>query len=254
LQALIKTDVTHFTEIVSMKKRDGELILFWLLPALGLTWVVAYLLFPGFRPPMGPEWSAEEVAAFYRNPDNNLLTRISMVPFNWFCVGSIPFLALIAMQVNRMAHSTPIWSCTYVGCMAGGPTLLFTADLFWLLAAYRPERDPALTQMFNDVAWMAFSSQAWFLVAQCVFLAVAIYQDHQQQPVFRPWVAHFNLLIAAAVMPATFAVVELNGPLAWDGALGFWLKNAAVVTWFVVMLVVVGATLYAKRRQEGFAQ
>jgi hypothetical protein len=138
--------------------------------------------------------------------------------------------------------------------MAGGPTLLFTADLFWLLAAYRPERDPALTLMFNEIAWMAFSSQAWFLAAQCLFLAVAIYQDHQERPVFKPWVAHFNLLIAAAVTPATFAVVEMTGPLAWDGALGFWLKNAATITWFVVMIVVVGTTLYEQRSQRRFAQ
>jgi hypothetical protein len=123
-----------------------------------------------------------------------------------------------------------------------------------LLAAFRPERDPTLTLMFNEIAWMTFSSQPWFLAAQCIFLAVAIYQDHQERPVFKPWVAHFNLLIAVAVTPATLAVVELSGPLAWDGALGFWLKNAATATWLVVMIAVMGTTLYENRRQHALAQ
>ncbi|MET0385548.1 MAG: hypothetical protein ABW321_06300 [Polyangiales bacterium] len=230
---------------------DGELILFWLLPALGVTWLAACVIFPGFSPPMSPTWSAEAVAAFYRDPSHTASIRISMVLFNWFCVGMIPFLALLITQIHRMAHHTPIWSYAYIGCMAGGPTLLFTADLFWLVAAFRPERAPALTQMYNDIAWVAFAAQAGFLVAQCVFLAVAIYLDHQARPIFKKWVAHFNLLTAAALAPATFSAVTLSGPIAWDGVLSFWVKNGAVVTWFAVMTVVLGKTLYAQRRPAG---
>lgn len=232
-----------------MKKGDGELILFWLLPVLGVTWIAACWMFPGFNPPMSPTLSAEEVAAFYRDPHNTLLTKISMVLFNWFCVGMIPFLALIITQIHRMAHHSPIWQFAYIGCMAGGPTLLFTADLFWLVAAFRPERDAALTQMYNDIAWVTFSAQAGFLVAQCIFLAVAIYLDHQPKKVFKTWVAHFNLLVAAAIAPATFSAVTLSGPIAWNGIASFWIKNGAVASWFVVMTMVLGTTLYAQRRE-----
>lgn len=236
-----------------MKKGDGELILFWLLPVLGVTWIAAYLLFPGFNPPISPTSSAEDVAALYRDPTNNTLTKISMVLFNWFCVGMIPFLALIVTQIHKMAHHTPIWSFAFIGCMAGGPTLLFTADLFWLVAAFRPEREPALTQMYNDIAWVTFAAQAGFLVAQCIFLAVAIYLDRQPKPIFKTWVAHFNLLVAAAVLPATFSAVTSSGPIAWNGLASFWLKNGAVATWFAVMTVVMGTTLYAQRREQAVA-
>lgn len=237
-----------------MKKGDGEIILFWLLPAFGVTWIAAYLLFPGFGPPMSPTMSADDVARFYRDPHNTTLIRVSMVLFNWFCVGMIPFLSLIITQIHRMAHRTPIWSFANIGCMAGGPTMLFTADLFWLLAAYRPEREPTLTQMYNDIAWISFSAQAGFVVGQCVFLAIAIYLDRQMRPVFKTWVAHFNLLVAAALAPATFAAVSLTGPIAWNGLLSFWVKNAALVVWFIVMLIVVGKTLYAQRAEEGLAR
>jgi hypothetical protein len=231
-----------------MTKGDGELILFWLLPILGATWIIVFLMFPGFSPPMSPTLSADAVAAFYRDPHNTTVIRYSMVVFNWFSIGMIPFLALIATQIHRMAHHTPIWSYAFLGCIAGGPTLLFTADLFWLLAAFRPERDPGLTQMYNDIAWISFTGQVGFIVAQCLFLALAIYLDRQARPVFKGWVAHFNLLIAAALAPAAFTALYLEGPLAWDGFVSFWVRNAAIAVWLFVMTLVLGKNLYGQRR------
>lgn len=233
-----------------MKTNNGELILFWTMPVLGLGWIAAYWIFPGFRPPMSPTTSAADVAAFYRDDHNSTLIRTSMILFNWLCVGMVPFMALVVTQIHRMAHHTPIWSYAYLGCIAGGPTLLFTADLFWLMAAFRPERDPSLTQLYNDIAWVTFSAQTGFMVAQCVFLAAAIYLDQQVRPVFESWVAHFNLLTAAALAPATFSITTLTGPLAWNGILSFWVKNAALAGWFVVMTLVLGKTLYAQRHEE----
>jgi hypothetical protein len=236
-----------------MKQTDGELILFWTLPVLGVIWVSAFLLFPGFVHPMSPSMSAEQVAAFYRNPDNLPLIRWSMILFNWFGVGMIPILALIVMQIRRMAHHTAIFSYCYLGCLTGGPTLFFLADLFWLLAAFRPERDARLTQLFNDLAWVTFIGQVGFLIAQSVFLALAIYLDRQPRPIFKPWVAHFNLLIAAALAPASFVGLALSGPLAWDGLLSFWVRNSAIGLWIVVMAFVLHAAIDRRRSEGGLA-
>lgn len=238
----------------NMKSSDGELILLWLMPAFGMLWIFAFLFFPGFVHPLPPTLSAEQVAAFYRDPDNLPRIRASMIVFNWFGVGMIPFLALLVMQVRRMAHRTPIFAYCYYGCLTGGPVIFFVADLFWLLAAFRPERNPELIQLFNDMAWVTFTTQVGFLIGQNVFLAVAIYLDRQPRPVFKPWVAHFNLLVAAALMPAAFTAMALTGPLAWDGLLSFWVKNIAIAVWIVVMTLVVGATLYRQRREGQFIE
>jgi hypothetical protein len=235
-----------------MRRGDGEVILFWIMPALALTWVWVFVFFPGFSPPMSPTWSAEQVAAFYRNPDNLYRIRYSMIVFNWFGMGIIPFLALIVTQIRRMGHHTPILAYCYLGCMAGGPTLFFIGDLFWLLAAFRPERSPELIQLYNDIAWVTFAGQVGFTIAECVFLALAIYLDRQARPIFRPWVAHFNLLVAAALAPAAFVALTLTGPLAWDGLLSFSVRNAALGIWLVVMTIVMGLTLYRQRREAEF--
>jgi hypothetical protein len=233
-----------------MRRVDGELLLFWLVPFLGITWVCAFLVFPGFVHPMSPTLSADQVAAFYRDPANLPRIRYSMVVFNWFGIGLIPFLSLIVMQIGRMAHPTPILQFCYLGCLTGGPTLFTIADLFWLLAAFRPERPAELTQLFNDIAWVTFIGQVGFLIAQCAFLALAIYLDRQVRPVFPRWVAHFNLLVAAALAPASFVGLALSGPLAWDGLLSFWVRNAAIALWIVMMTWVMGRNIYARHGAE----
>lgn len=230
------------------RRTDGELILLWTVPAVVIIWVSAFLLFPGFTPPMSPRMPAEQVAAFYR--ENQSGVRYSMILFNWFCVGLIPVLILLVMQIRRMAHRTPIFSYCMLGCVAGGPTLFLIANVCWLLAAFRPERNPELTQMFNDLAWLTFTTQVPFLIGQSVILALAIYFDDPSHPVFGRWVAHFNLLIAAALVPAAFAGLTPSGPLAWDGALSFCLKNIAIAVWIVVSAVVLGQAVYRERADE----
>lgn len=227
---------------------DGEVLILWALPVVALFWFVAVLVFPGFVHPMSPTMTADEVAAFYRDPDNLPRIRYSMIVLNWFGVALIPFLMMIAMQMRRMAHNSPVLSYCFMGCAAGGPALFCVADIYWLLAAYRPERSPELIQMFNDLAWVTFTSQVGFLFAQNIFLAIGIYLDRQDKPVFAPWVAHFNVLAAFALAPAAFATLAMDGPLAWDGLLSFWVKNISIAVWIVVMTIVVGKTVYAQRR------
>ena len=232
-----------------MRRADGEVLLLWTLVVLGVVWLSAFLLFPGFVHPMSPTLSAEQVAAFYRDPENLPRIRYSMIVFNWFAVGLIPILALIALQIRRMAHRTPIFSYAMIACAAGGPTIFLMANLFWLLAAFRPERDPQLTLLLNDLAWVTFSSQVGFLIAQSVILALAIYLDRHERPVFRRWVAHFNLVVAALLTPAAFVGAALTGPIAWDGLLTFWVRNISVGAWIVVMAVVLGRAIQRQRAE-----
>ena len=234
-----------------MRRTDGELILFWTLPVVAVIWVSAFLLFPGFVHPMSPTMPAEEVAAFYR--DETARIRYSMILFNWFGVGLIPLLMLLAIQVRRMAHRTPILSYSLLACAGGPPCLFLIANMFWLLGSFRPDRPPELTQMFNDLAWLTFTILVPYLIAQCLLLALAIYWDQQPRPVFTSWVAHFNVVVAVALMPAAFTALAMRGPLAWDGMLSFWTKNVAITVWIVVMGIVVGQTIRRQRAQDGVA-
>ena len=231
-----------------MRRIDGELILWWTLPVLVALWITAFLMFPGFRHPMPPGMTAGDVAGFYR--DNTAAVQYSMILFNWFGAGLVPILMLIAMQIRRMNHSTPILRYCVISCAAGAPTMFLVANLFWIIAAFRSDRAPELTQLLNDLAWITFTAGVPFLIAQSLFLALAVFLDDQATPVFPRWIAYFNILVAAALAPASFAALAHDGPMAWNGLLSFWVKNIAIFTWIVVMGVVLGQAI---RRDRGTA-
>jgi len=214
---------------------SGERVILWSLPAVVVIWMAAFLLFPGFVPPMSPRASATEVADFY---DENLSrVRYSMILFNWFCVAFIPILMLIAERMRGMAHRTPVLRYCVIGVAGAAPIVFLTSTVFWLIAAFRPDRSPELTLLYNDLAWITFTCGVPFLVGLCAFLALAIAYDAQERPVFPRWVAWFNVVIAVALVPAGFAGLTPSGPFAWDGLVSFWVRNSAIGLWIVVMAV-----------------
>src|SRR5881394_2894567 len=145
----------------------GERIIFWTLPAVAVMWIAAFFLFPGFVPPMSPQASAAEVAAFYSQ--NLSRVRYSMILFNWFCVALIPILMLIVERMRGMVHRTPVMRYCVIGVAGAAPIAFLTATVFWLLAAFRPDRTSDLTQLYNDLGWITFTCGVPFLISLCLF-------------------------------------------------------------------------------------
>ena len=226
--------------------RVGERIIYWTWVPLLATLIAAFLLFPGFIPPVSPRASAAEVAEFYRQDLPRV--RYSMILFNWFGVALIPFVLLIAERMRGMAHRTPVLRYCVIGVAGAAPIAFLTSTVFWLLAAFRPDRSPDLTLLTNDLAWITFTCGVPFLVALFLFLALAIFWDDQPEPVFPRWVGWFNVAMALAVVPAAFAGLARSGVFAWDGFVSFWVKNIAFALWVVVMASVLRP---AMRRHEG---
>ena len=234
-----------------MRRTSGERIIFWTLPGVVIIWIAAFFVFPGFLPPMSPKASASQVAAFYSAHASRV--RYSMILFNWFCVALIPILMLIVERMRGMAHRTPILRYCVIGVAGAAPIAFLTSTVFWLLAAFRPDRAPALTQLYNDLAWITFTCGVPFLVSLFLFLAVAIYLDRQTDPVFPRWLGHFNLVVAAVIVPAGFAGLTMSGPVAWNGFLSFWVKNIAIAVWLIVMGTALGRGIERDRTRAQVA-
>jgi hypothetical protein len=215
------------------RSRVGERIIYWTWVPLLAIWIGAFLLFPGFLPPVSPRASAAEVAEFYRQDLSRV--RYSMILFNWFGVALIPILLLIAERMRGMAHRTPVIRYCVIGVAGGAPIAFLTSTVFWLLDAFRPDRSLELTLLSNDLAWITFTCGVPFLVALYLFIALAVAWDEQPNPVFPRWVAWFNVTIAVLTVPAAFAGLTKSGIFAWDGFVSFWVKNLAIAVWIVVM-------------------
>ncbi|WP_405137777.1 hypothetical protein [Nocardia sp. NBC_01388] len=231
MQALLGKD--DHAAMTSVRAQHAVL---WSTPVVALVLLLLFLLFPGFFPPMSPDMTAEQVADFYR--DHTALIRFSMVGFNLCGIFVVPFFVLILAQMQRMRGQSHIFAFSYLAAVVAGATLFALSDIFFAVAAFRPDRSPDLIQVLNDLAWIIFIAPIGMLVAQFVLLALAVYFDDAQAPVFPRWVGHYALLTAVAMAPSAAAAVVHDGPLAWNGLVSFWLRNGAMAAFVVVMFFV----------------
>jgi hypothetical protein len=215
----------------------SQWISLWIVPFFGAILLIAFLAFPGFFPPMSPGMTADQVADFYAQ--NTTMIRFSMIVFNLCAIMLIPFFMVIVVQMKRMSLPSHVLAYSYLAAASTGATLFAIADIFWLIAAYRPARDPQLILLLNDMAWLVFIAPVGAIVVQNLCLALAVYLDARPRPIFPRWVAPFNLLTAAAMTPAVCAVVFKTGPMAWDGVVSFWLRIGAFAVYIAVMFFVV---------------
>lgn len=230
-----------------MNTRDQTICL-WLVPVFGVLFAIGLGIFPGFFPPLSPTLSAEQVAAFYREHVPQI--RASMILLNVIGIGFIPFFMVIVVQMMRMGNPSKAFAYSYLSAAASGGTMFAIANLAWLNAAARPDRNPQLTMLLNDLAWFALITPVGFIIAQNFCLALSIYMDARPKPVFARWVGHFNIVTALLMVPGAFALLYKTGPLAWDGALSFWLRIATYALYVGVMFVVVRSAIHAQAAEE----
>lgn len=226
---------------------SAQSISLWLAAVFGTVLVAAFLVFPGFLPPMSPRMSAADVAAFYN--ENTTWIRASMIVFDFCSVMLLPLFMVVVHHIKRMRTSTDVFAYCYLSAAASGATILAIANLFWLIAAFRPERDPELLVLLNDLAWITFTVPVGMIIAQNLCLALAVYLDQRPDPVFPRWVAHFNIAAAVLTAPAASAAIFKSGPLAWDGFISFWLRLGLFAVYIAVMFVVLRRAMVHEARE-----
>ena len=228
-----------------------QLVALWIAAASALILLIAFIAFPGFWPPMSPHLSADQVAGFYR--DNAAWIRFSMVTFNLFGVMLLPLFCVVVVQMKRMATQSAVFAYCYLSATVSGATIFALAAVFFATAAFRPDRDPELIMVLNDLGWIVFVAPVGMALTQNVMLALAIYHDDGANPVFPRWVGHLAVLVTLAMAPAATSVAFKSGPLAWDGLISFWLRNIAFGAFLVVMLVVLRKAVHRQAIEEGLA-
>lgn len=214
----------------------GQRILLWTVPPAAGLFVLAYLLFPVFSPPLSPTLTPEQVAAFFAQNVTGILGVAILC--NLIACSLVPLFAVTAVQISRTATSSSVFTYAYLLCVGVGLTAFILADYCWAMAAFRPERDPQLISLLNDMAWFFFIAPVGTIIVQNICLALSIYLDARPEPVFPRWVAHFNVAAAVLLVPSAFSLLHKSGPLAFDGAVSFTLRLSVFAVYLVVMFVV----------------
>lgn len=197
---------------------------------------LAFVLFPVMSPPLSPTLTPEEVAAFFREYNTGILGVVILC--NLLAGSLVPLFAVTAVQISRTGTSSSVFTYAYIACVGAGTTAFILADYCWGVAAFRPDRDPQLISLLNDMAWFFFIAPVGTIVVQNLCLAISIYLDDRPDPIFPRWVAHFNIITAVLLIPGAFSFLFKTGPLAWDGAVSFTLRVVVLGSYLVVMFLV----------------
>lgn len=193
-------------------------------------WIIAQ-----YVPPMSPTTSAAEVASFYQ--ENTGAIRFGLM-LTMISAGLVmPWVGVIAVQMKRIEGEFPV--LTYAQLVAGavGIVIIILPPMIWTTVAFRPDRDPELMLLLNDLGWLIFImtfSPAFF---QNLVIGLAILSDKHETPIFPRWLGYFNIWVAILFIPGGLITFFKAGPFAWDGLLAFWLPLNIFLGWFVVMFL-----------------
>lgn len=210
--------------------------------------VLLALFGTGVLPPQSPNHSAEQIAAWYQQ-DNTL----KLAGFAGAAVGLgllIPLTVAITVQMFRIEGRSPVMSLLQ---FAGGTfTWVITIIPMIILcaAAYRPGRDPEITQTISDLGWIMFFMGFAPFAVQDVAIAVAVLGDRSADPVFPRWVAWFNLWIAFLFIPAVVIPFFKVGPFTYRGLLAFWIPTVVYGLWAMVMAWVTRRAILQQAAEE----
>ena len=191
------------------------------------------LLLAGFVPPPSPNLSAEELAAIYQAKPN--LIRAGMVIGLFGMAGWAALIGAISAQMRRMQGVGRMPAYVQLGAGSIGVLTVMLPVMIFAITAFRPERDPQITQALNDLGWLIIIPAFPTFLAQFGAIALGILRDQSPTPVFPRWAAYFNVWVGLLFVPGGFAYFLKTGPFAWDGLLSFWVAAGAFFAWLVVM-------------------
>lgn len=186
----------------------------------------------GFLPPLSPSLSAAQVAAHYQTHTTGIrlgagLIFLSSMFYVWFT-------AVISGQTRRIpgVHPTVI-NAQLAGGAFACVTFLLPALLF-AVTAFRPDRSPDATLLFNDMSWIILVMPWTPFMPQYLSFAFAILSDPRSRPLFPRWLAYFNIWVEFLFTPATVLPFFKSGPFAWNGLFVFWMPATAFTVLFIV--------------------
>jgi hypothetical protein len=137
-------------------------------------------------------------------------------------------LSALVRRMEGEAHF--LAPCQLIGGVASSMFFVLPA-LFWQVAAFRPERDPSLVLLLNDIGWILTVTPVPPFLVQFLPLGAAILLDRNRPSVMPRWMGFATLWACVLYLPGSAAYFFKIGPFAWNGLLAFWVPLSVFVAW-----------------------
>jgi hypothetical protein len=210
-----------------------------------IVFFVGWGLVAGFMPAPSPMKPQPDVVAYFQDNQYRIVTGCILTMGAGMLLA--PFTSVLAGQIRRIEGPPRTLSNIQLFSGAVTASVLTVSCLIFLVAAYRPTRNPDVTMMLSDFGFTTFIGPFAPAFAQCLVLALAIFSDRRVRPVYPRWVGYANAWCAVLFLPGPLLFYFLSGPFAWNGVGAFWIPAVAFGAWFLIMT---HATIKAVRRER----
>lgn len=221
----------------------------------GPIFVVTFVFFWGWvghnLPPAGPGLTAEQVAEHYR--DNAERIRVGFVLSVIMITFYMPWTAALSARLSRIEGDYRALS--YLQLIGGALTVMVVSmsAAFWIVAAFRPERDPSATQMLHDLGWLTIDQLYACTTFQMVAAAIVGLCDKSKDRLLPRWACYYAIWAGLTFLPASLTAFLKFGPFAWNGFLSYYFPYFAWLSWFSIFSYYLLKDISRQRRQSADA-
>lgn len=129
----------------------------------------------------------------------------------------------------------------------GNLVLSFYPAIWWLGAAYRPDRDAELIRLVNDISWLQLIGGITIFLPMPIVMFIAGLSDKSPEPVIPRWCAYANGWIVLAIIPDQLIFFFHRGPFAWNGLIGLWIPVTVFGIFFIMNFIVLRKAVLGER-------
>lgn len=224
----------------------GEMLCAWSGVVSITLFVIAWIGFFGWLQPPPPSLGADEIVEVYQSNLQSIRVGVILMG-NFGGAMTVVFAAMITICMLRMKGPSPVFAWIQVACGAVNTLIFILPVQIYAATAYRLERMAEITQFGNDLGWMIFDMVVGPTQIQWIAIALAIFWDRSERPVFPRWFAYFCLWGAVLILLNNMILFFQTGPFAWNGLLGWWPGAAFFCLWYYVAFYVVRKSIVERR-------
>lgn len=199
-----------------------------------IAFAIGLVVFLKWAIPLPPSYTAEMVAEYFQQNKNGVI--FAGILFMNGGVLSIPFFALLTKYILNMQGVNKVFGYTTLGLASAQLWVFFLPALIWTTAAYRPFRNPEITQALSDLGWFCFNIPVAVTEVLEIVIGIAILLDRSVRPIFPRWMGWFSILMGTANTFNNLCGFFKTGPFTWNGVLGWYLAAVAFFIWLVPMI------------------
>lgn len=252
-QVMIERSETHRGNCIMYVSASAQRFAIYAAIVTAVLYGIGFWYLTEFIPPPSPRLTAGQVVQLYA--EQNFKFRLGVVVcliaggFNaWWSVA-------VAVQMARCERGIPVWALAqFAGGVLG--TVLFVAPpLFWGVAAFSVDRDPGLTLLIHEIAFLTLVTPVSFFWIQALPIAVVSFSRTQAaHSAFPRWMGFFTVFMVVSAELGVIAQLFKSGPFAWNGLFTFWIPLSVFAVWFGVlcytMLKAIGHQAHARTETE----